>query len=300
MKVLVVGSLPPPLTERSRSLLAAVLRYRREGAEVCVLSPSQESVAHENLAMSGPMSTLEIARAARGADIAVVQLEPGIAVDEFATRAGRAIGLGGLTLALRRAGCEVVLRLHSLEELPLGVGGRAARELFSLAGRIEVGSDETGATLAAAFGSEVAKKIVPSDSPVDLGDRREEGAGESSAFGSRGPAKLAAGLSAEPTLESVTALVRSRAAAVRARLVFVDQREPAANGVEPALALWEWAPRPGLGVPRFVSDMSTTEPDTGSPARRAARALLVAAEDRPLTRPLARGVRAIRRWLANI
>ena len=165
MRVLVVGSLPPPVTDRSRGLLAEVIRRRAEGAAVEVLSPTDYSVAHSYLEMPGPASAVEIALAARGADMVIVQLQPGFPFDEGAGRAGRAVGLGVLTTALRSVRGEVTVRLHSIHDLPHGVGGRAAEALWAVASHIDVGDEETLSRLVALVGDAGGRTASDRPSP---------------------------------------------------------------------------------------------------------------------------------------
>ena len=267
MRVLVIGSLPPPVTDRAKGLLAEVVRRRREGATVEVLSPTDYSVAHRYLDMPGPLAAVEIARAARGADEVIVQLQPGFPFEESAGRAGRALGLGALATSLRSVKGDVVLRLHSIHDLPRGAGGRAAEALWTTAARIEVGDGETRSLLEALVPEPLRSRISLAGPPLEIGSDR---------------ARLAdAGGDAD--LETVTAVVRARAAHERAT-VLADPADLAGQvRVRPRVPLWEWAHGSENAAP------------AGSVARRTARATLYAFERRPLTRPLARGARIARR-----
>ncbi|MGO9559613.1 MAG: hypothetical protein ACLPQS_03825 [Acidimicrobiales bacterium] len=283
MRVLVVGSLPPPVTDRARGLLAEVLRRRAEGAAVEVLSPTDYSVAHAYLEMPGPASAVEIALAARGADAVVVQLQPGFPFDEGAGRAGRAIGLGALTTALRSVKGEVTVRLHSIHDLPHGVGGRAAEALWAVASNIEVGDEETRSRLLTLVGDAVKDKISLAVAPLQIGNLLDPGSD----------------LGGDATLDIVTATVRARAAAER-RSVLADPVDAAGRvHAQPRVALWEWSPHPGAGVPDWGS-AAALSPPSGSVVTRAARAALYAAESRALTRPLARGARIARRLARQV
>ncbi|MHB8456466.1 MAG: hypothetical protein ACYDBS_02055 [Acidimicrobiales bacterium] len=270
------------MTARSRSLLAEVLRWRRDGAQVEVLSPTDLSVAHRYLEDSWPMSAIEIAIAARGADVVVVQLQPGFPIAESAGRATRAAGLSSLAVALRRAKCDVVLRLHTIHDLPRGVGGRAAESLWATATRIEVGDEETREQLSSLLGRVSADKIALALPPVLDGCGRES----------------SADLGGDASLDSVSAVVRARAARERAR-VLADVPDWAGQlRSRTRVSLWEWVPHPGTGVPDLFSPMATAARQ-GSVAGRAARAVLYAAESRRVTRPMARGARLVRRLAAK-
>lgn len=272
MRVLVVGSLPPPLTERARGLLAEVVRRREEGAGVEVLSPTPNTVAHHHIEVPGPGAALEVALAARGVDEVVVQIEPGFPFSPAAGRAGRTVGLGALAKALQRSGAAVTVRLHSVHDLPGGAGGRAAEALWALAARIEAGDEATLETLRGVLSPEAGAKLALAVPPLELGGRR--GTHE----------RLGGGAG----LEAATELVRARAAGDRA--VLAGGRKSTVGPIP----LGEWVPRPGAGVPDW-GEVPSIEHPAERLSRRAARAVLHAADGVSLTRPLARGVRVARK-----
>lgn len=272
MRVLVVGSLPPPANERARSLLAEVVRLRREGAEVTVLSPSENTVAHRHIEVGGPAGAIEVALAARASDRVVVQIEPGFLFGKDATRSGRTLGLGALTAALKSAKKPVVLRLHSTDDLAGGPGGRAAESLWALAEQIEVGDSETKEKLQALLSPEAGSKLALSLPPLEVGRPRPS---ELDLAGGAGPGEL-------------SALVRQRSAGDRLQL------GSAARHREASLPLIEWVPVPGAGVPDWGAPPGGAVPPSPL-GRRLARGLLQAAEATSFTRPLARSVRIARR-----
>lgn len=276
MRVLLVGSLPPPATERSRALLAEVLRLRRQGDSVEVLSPTRDTVAHRYLELGGPGAALEIALAARRADRVVVELRPGFPFEETGGRARRAVGLCALAAGLAAARADVTLRLHSIHDLPGGPGGRAADVLFKVADRVEAGDESTLAELSAVLGAEgrVLCLAAPPLPPPSKGEPDGRLAGDAS-------------------VEAVTALVRARAAGERARLLGDPVEVDGPVRGSSRVPLWEWVPRPGAGIPQVVQ-ASLTEP-RASGARRIVRVALENAEAHPVTRPLALGARALRR-----
>lgn len=286
MNVLVIGSLPPPATPRSRALLREVLAQRATGATVEVVSPTPYAVAHRYLELSGAGAAVEIALAVRRVDRVVVQLEPGFPLPPGAGRARRALGLGALATALRQARGEVVLRLYDALDLPQGLGGRPALALWSLATRIEVGDADTAEVLSAVLPAEIASRVEV-DVSVRDGDssspRGHESAGDPHAT---------------PDLASATRLVRARTADVRTRVL--SPRDPSGPAAEQTvLPLWQWVPVPGAGVPEWA-DAAPAPGDPGSLGRRAARAVLYAAERSELTRPLARGARLARRVVSKV
>ncbi len=130
MRVLVVGTVPPPGGAPARRLAAAAAELVDAGHEVEILSPDPRSAAHAHGALAGPMLALQLARRARRFDAAVVNFEPGLPLSSGADRATRAVTLVALGIALRGFG-EVTIRLPSPIPIPGGVGGRASRELWS-------------------------------------------------------------------------------------------------------------------------------------------------------------------------
>lgn len=269
MKVLVIGSLPPPATERSRGLLAEVLRLRSQGEQVEVLSPEATSVAHRYLNLSGPGAAIEVAAAARRADAVVVQLQPGFPFEATASRADRALSLLALAAALRNVKAEVTVRLHSLDDLPGGGGGRAADALFAAAQRIEVGDEETRERLSEVVTDERAARISLSIPPFPQNfTRRTEG-----------------DLAGEASLEAVSALVRSRAARERDALLGEE-----ATGItpseQPQVPLWQWAPRPGVAIPHVVQTSFVSR--EAAPMMRRLRSVVYEVESNRVVGPLAR------------
>lgn len=275
MRVVVVGSLPPPDNETSRRLLAEVLSYREKSDEVTVVAPSDYAVAHHRLNLRAPTWPAELARLIRGAGEVVVQIEPGFPLSPGAGRARRTASLAALALCLRTARASVTVRVPSLYVLPLGLGGRVAGMLWGAADRIVAGDDETEAVLLR-LGPALAGKVEGA-APVSEPPR---------------PALEALEGTGADLLQSATALVRARAASERSLLA----RRSSPPGFSPVrVPLWEWVPEPGAGVPRFGGLPEVHRPVPAPPPQVSiTRALLYAAERRPATRPFARGARRAR------
>ena len=289
MKVLVVGSVPPPIGGRRDSLLAHVLELRDGGHDVEIVSPDGLSAAHRHLTSTGVPGAVEIALAARHADAVVVQVEPGLPMRPSAGRGERAVTLLSLAAALRRTP-EVTIRLDHLDDLPGGPGGRAALELWKSASRIEVGDEAVLHELSAALGPMADRVVLSRPREVRWGD-----AGHAAAEWGEG---------ADTTAEAVTAVVRRRAATERAaiarradRATRVDRadrlhRDGGSPPEAERVALWEWLPWPGAGAPDL--DAAARSPaGRRSLARRLLVPMLAAAERRPLTRPLALAARGV-------
>lgn len=287
MRILVVGSVPPPLTGHRAALLAEVLRLRGEGHDVEIASLDPLSAAHRFLAGPGVVAVGEIGLLARSAEAIVVQLEPGLPVRTRAGRGERTAALMALAAVLRRCS-DVTVRLHDPNDLPGGHGGRAGTELWKAAGRIEVGDDRTRTELAALlgpFGERVSIVRPPGDAePVVVAGLDGWGDG------------------ADVSASHVLAIVRARAAAERASLARRGRLPASATSLGVRVPQWQWLPAPGAGVPDLGAirrpsgrgrgrgaqpvDSSHSEPERRS-LRRAATPLLAAAERHAATRPLA-------------
>jgi hypothetical protein len=116
-------------------LLEAVRSLELGGHEVQRLPESAARPSLSRLVVS-------LVRRASGADALVLQIEPGPGM--LAAEAGRlrrTLQLGALSLALR-AWSDVELRMDSSDDLPGGIGGRAAGWLWRRASRVVVRSEE--------------------------------------------------------------------------------------------------------------------------------------------------------------
>lgn len=290
MKVLVVGSVPPPDGGHRDALLSKVLRLRSEGHEVEIVSLDPLAASHRYLAAAGVPSAIEVGFLARGADASVVQIEPGLPVRHGAGRAERAVALMAMARALR--GRDVTLRLNDPDDLPGGPGGRAAIELWTAVTRIEVGDESLRAELAALLGP-LGDRVSTVDSAPpagssELGGTPLEGWGDG----------------ADATAAHVTSMVRARAAAERESLGRRGLLPIPGNGRTTRVSQWQWLPAPGAGVPDLGPLRKTNDvrggrrlaPGAPRPAvslsiRRGATRVLAAAERRPATRSVAHLVR---------
>jgi hypothetical protein len=126
VRVLVVGSLPPPESARAQALLAEVVGLLAAGNTVEVAAPDPVATAHRYITVGGVPGCLRLWTMVAGFDSVVVQLQPGLPVRQRAGRLERELSLVALSLVLRR-GRHVVLRLERLEDLP---GGRVVAAHF--------------------------------------------------------------------------------------------------------------------------------------------------------------------------
>lgn len=162
MRYLVVGTLPPPRLPRTASLLAEVDRLELEGHEVEVLPVGVGDLAARRGglgARTGADVLAAVRRRAGAADAVVVQLEPELAGGLEAGRGRRAAAMLALASSLGSWG-EVELRLESFDDLPGGVGGRAAASLWRRATRVVVPTDEQRGALHAQAGVPLERIVV--------------------------------------------------------------------------------------------------------------------------------------------
>jgi hypothetical protein len=291
MKILVVGSVPPPLGGHRGSLLAEVLRLRREGHGVEIFSLDRLAAAHRYLAGPGLATVVQIGVFARRADAVIVQLEPGLPVRRSAGRSERRAVLSALAAILRRCP-DVTLRLCQPSDLPGGLGGRAALGLWKAAGRIEVGNEEARAELAGLLGPLDGRLSSMADAPIDPGQPVDAGLG-------------GWGDGADATASRVFTVVRARAAAQRESLASRARLGVPGAGLENRVPQWQWLPAPdagvgdlgpfctvrspgGHGLRRAVSARSVS---VRRSLRQAAMSVMVVAERGPVTGSLVHLVR---------
>jgi hypothetical protein len=281
MKVLAVGSIPPPAGGHRDALLAEVLRRRSEGDAVQVLAVDPLAAAHRYLSAPGLAAVIEIALSARGVNAVVLQLEPGLPVRHGAGRLERTVALMGLAAALR--GKQVTIRLDHRDDLPGGPGGRAANELWKIASAIEVGDETLRAELAPVLGSladrlavaPTSRVLTEAATAIDRGSPQDWGDG------------------AEATASHVLEVVRRRAAAEREAIGRRGRLPIPGGGTGTRVAQWQWLPVPGAGVPDLgpiavPASNSRIEARRSAPSlRRQARRLLAVAERHSATRPAA-------------
>ncbi|MDA8291829.1 MAG: hypothetical protein M0Z33_09155 [Actinomycetota bacterium] len=141
MRVLVVGTTPPPGGASARRLAGVVADLVAGGHEVQTLSPDSRSASHSHAVLAGPMLAFQLAWRARDFDAVVLCLERDMPLAPDANRVLRSATLALLGVALR--GYEqVTLRVASPVPIPWGVGGRATREMWSRATSVVLASSE--------------------------------------------------------------------------------------------------------------------------------------------------------------
>jgi len=275
VRVLVVGSLPPPECARTEALRTEVIGLLAEGHTVEVVAPDAVAVAHRYMTTAGIPGCVRLATMVSGFDSVVLQLQPGLPVRVGAGRWERDLSLVALSFALRR-GRKVVIRLENLADLSADPGGRAALLVWRRAERIVFGDEDQQAAFVAALGRPVERLV--------MGSSRTHGAQEVDADDSGW------GDGANASTESILELVRKRAARERRAL-------PESESTH--FAGWDRLARPGIALTDLDSDLwsSTAVPRTPG---NLARAVLATADRRPLFRPAVRAARVAYRSAAAV
>ncbi|MGA3216408.1 MAG: hypothetical protein ABSD97_12060 [Acidimicrobiales bacterium] len=271
MKVLVVGSLPPPERARAEALRVEVAGLLAEGHTVEVVAPDPIATAHRYLSARGVPGCIQLAAMVSGFDLVVVQLQAGLPVRVRAGRFERTVSLYVFSFAMRRAR-HVVLRLESAEDLPGGPGGRAAFSVWRGAERIVIGGEDERAEFLAAVGKR-AESLAVSSTPLEEPGADDGGWGE-------GP---------EVSVENVLELVRRRAARERRALASSDVAHSPG---------WDRLAAPGIAMTE--ADVALLGPDAQRKPTDLARRVLAAADRRPALRPFVRGVRLARRGVYSV
>lgn len=279
MRVLVVGSLPPPESTRATALRSEVTRLLADGHQVEVVAADPVATAHRYLGAGGLAGCLRLAPIVARFDLVVVQLEPGLPVRAKAGRAERELSIVALSLVLRRAR-EVIIRLERLDDLPGGPSGRGAIQLWRSVDRVVLGSEDERGKFLSVVGHEAEHPIVSLDRSSL---RRDLSSGLSS--GLSGGEDDGWGEGAEASAENVLELVRKRAARERAGF-------DAPNSAH--VAGWDRLPTPGIAI--AAGNLALFGPvQRPRGIGRLARAALALADRSSLLRPLARGIRLARR-----
>lgn len=140
MRVLVVGTVPPPGGQAARELAAIVAERVEAGDSVEVLSPDPRSAAHHTANLETLMLPLRLALMSPRFDVLVVRIEPRLPLGEQTNRLVRAATLFALGVVFGMYS-EVTIRLDSPIPLPGGVGGRAATDMWRRASTIVVANE---------------------------------------------------------------------------------------------------------------------------------------------------------------
>lgn len=137
MKVLVVGTVPPPGGQNAKELAAVVARRIEQGDEVEILSPDPRSAAHHTANLELLMLPFRLALLSPRFDALELRIETRLPLGTEVNRVLRGLTLFGLGICFGMYS-EVTLRLDSPIPLPGGVGGRATKDMWRRASHIIV------------------------------------------------------------------------------------------------------------------------------------------------------------------
>ena len=173
MRVLVVGSYPPPAHGESHRTVATVHRLGARGDDVDVLS-RRGSAAQLRGPIAGPSGALLVWWRGRHYDAVVVQIESGAPLrisDGRRARIDRAVDCLAWGLALR-AVRSVTLVVPDTDVVPRSVGGRTGRFLWTAADHLLVTSERGRRRLVNEGGAPEDRVELPAvaDTPVRRAD----------------------------------------------------------------------------------------------------------------------------------
>lgn len=166
MRVLVVGSYPPPAHGESHRTVATVHRLGAEGDQVDVLS-RRGSAAQLRGTIEGPMGALETWWRGRRYDAVVVQVESGAPLRVThgrRARVDRVVDCLSWGLALRLLP-DVTLVVPDTDVVPRSIGGRTGRFLWTAADRLLVGSEHGKRRLVDEGGAQEMRIELPAAAP---------------------------------------------------------------------------------------------------------------------------------------
>jgi hypothetical protein len=169
LRVLVVGSYPPPESREAHRTLETVHRLGTQGDEVEVLS-APESAANVCGPITGPRGALQTLRKGRHYDSVVVQVEqntPLRTIHGVRARVNRVLDCLFWGLALR---ClrDVTFVVTDIQVVHGSVGGRTGRFLWTSADRLLVASEYARARLVEEGGADAARVEIMGPLP-DIG-----------------------------------------------------------------------------------------------------------------------------------
>lgn len=162
MRVLVVGSYPPPAGAEAHRTVATVHRLGARGDDVDVLS-SNGSAAQLRGPIAGPRGALRTWRLGRGYDAVVVQVESSAPLrmnHGRRARIDRFVDCLAWGLVLRRLR-DVTLVVADTDVVPRSIGGRTGRFLWTAADRLLVTNERGRRRLVDEGGAPEARVELP-------------------------------------------------------------------------------------------------------------------------------------------
>jgi len=166
VRVLVVGSYPPPAQGESHRTVATVHRLGAQGDDVHVLS-RRGSAAQLRGEIAGPAGALQTWWRGRRYDAVVVQVESGAPLRVShgrRARIDRAVDCLAWGLALRLLR-EVTLVVSDTDVVPRSIGGRTGRFLWTAADKLLVAGEHGRRRLVDEGGADEARIEIPAAAP---------------------------------------------------------------------------------------------------------------------------------------
>ena len=166
MRVLVIGSYPPPARGEAHRTVATVHRLGARGDHVDVLS-RRGSAAQLRGPIAGPLGALQAWWRGRGYDALVVHVESGAPLrisNGRRARIDRAVDCLAWGVALRLAR-DVTLVVPDTDVVPRSVGGRTGRFLWTAADHILVTSERGRRRLVDEGGALESRVELPEAAP---------------------------------------------------------------------------------------------------------------------------------------
>ena len=141
MRVLIVGTVPPPGGDSGLALAELAIALLAEGHDVELLSPDNRSAAHRSARLQGPVFALRLAWLSRRFEAIVLHFEAGLPVGDRAGRLWRAATLTLVAAALRMFR-ESTVRFDGASPIPGGIGSRGMGEIWSVVTHVVVGNED--------------------------------------------------------------------------------------------------------------------------------------------------------------
>jgi hypothetical protein len=141
MRILVVGTLPPPGGDAAFALAEIATALLAEGHDVELWSPDPRSAAHRTARLEGPLVALRLVWLSRRFEAVVFHFEDHLPLGPSSGRLWRAVTLTMLAAALRMFE-ESTVRFDAASPIPGGIGSRAMGEVWSAASHVVVASEQ--------------------------------------------------------------------------------------------------------------------------------------------------------------
>ncbi len=165
MRILIVGTIPPPGGDSALALAEIATAFIAEGHDVELLSPDSRSAAHRSAHLEGPLLCLRLAWLSRRFEAVVLHFEEGLPLGPRAGRLWRAVTLTLLGAALRMFR-ESTVRFDSASPIPGGIGSRAMGEVWSAASRVVVATEQDREQVISIWGLPEERVSVAGSHPV--------------------------------------------------------------------------------------------------------------------------------------